>query len=360
MMKGVFVFLFIVCNPLFIQAQKEDDAAVYHLTLLPVDEKCSIFQDKAYYTWGGSPIKGEDGLYHLYYSRWEKKYGFLAWVTHSEIAHAVSKKAAGPYTFHDLVFPVRGAQYWDGLNTHNPTIHSFEGKYYLYYTGNTGDGKNIKNGLNASHRNHQRLGVAVSDSPYGPWERFDKPVIDVSPDSDAYDALMMANPSITQMPDGRYLMVYKAVAKKNPGIWGGPVVHLCAIADSPVGPFKKMQDPIFTAKDSSFPAEDPYIWFQNGCYYAIVKDMHGAFTKAGRSLALFYSKDGLDWNPTETPLISIPEIRWKNGEITKLTHLERPQLLIENGKPTVLFLAADDMADYAQEGHSFNVHIPLK
>lgn len=309
---------------------------------------------------GGSPIKGEDGLYHLYYSRWEKKYGFLAWVTHSEIAHAVSKKAAGPYTFHDLVFPVRGAQYWDGLNTHNPTIHSFEGKYYLYYTGNTGDGKNIKNGLNASHRNHQRLGVAVSDSPYGPWERFDKPVIDVSPDSDAYDALMMANPSITQMPDGRYLMVYKAVAKKNPGIWGGPVVHLCAIADSPVGPFKKMQDPIFTAKDSSFPAEDPYIWFQNGCYYAIVKDMHGAFTKAGRSLALFYSKDGLDWNPTETPLISIPEIRWKNGEITKLTHLERPQLLIENGKPTVLFLAADDMADYAQEGHSFNVHIPLK
>lgn len=359
-MKDIFVFLFVVFNSLLIQAQKEDTAAKYRLTLLPVDEECSVFQDKDYYTWGGSPVRGDDGLYHLYYSRWKKEYGFLAWVTHSEIAHAVSKKATGPYKFHDLALPARGAQYWDGLNTHNPTIHYFEGKYYLYYTGNTGDGVNMKNGLNASHRNHQRLGVAVSDSPYGPWKRFDTPVIDVSPDHNAHDALMMANPSITQMADGRYLMVYKAVAKNNPGVWGGPVVHLCAIADSPIGPFEKLSNPIFTAKDSPFPAEDPYIWVQNGCYYAIVKDMHGAFTKAGRSLALFYSEDGIDWNPTEHPLVSIPEIRWKNGKVTKLTHLERPQLLIENGKPTVLFLAADDMGDYTQEGHSFNVHIPLK
>lgn len=359
-MKKLFIFILTVCSSLFIHGQNKDGAAKYRLTLLPVDDKCSVFQDEDYYTWGGSPIKGEDGLYHLYYSRWKKEYGFLAWVTHSEIAHAISENAIGPYKFHDLAFPARGAQYWDGLNTHNPTIHYFEGKYYLYYTGNTGDGKNMKHQLNASHRNQQRLGVAVSDSPYGPWKRFDRPVIDVSSDSNAYDALMMANPSITQMPDGRYLMVYKAVGKKVLGIWGGPVVHLCAISESPVGPFEKLEHPIFTVKESSFPAEDPYIWLQDGCYYAIVKDMHGAFTSAGRSLALFYSMDGKDWNPTENPLISIPEIHWKNGKITKLTHLERPQLLIENGKPTVLFLAADDMEDYTQEGRSFNVHIPLK
>ena len=48
----------------------------------------------------------------------------------------------------------------------------------------------------------------------------------------------------------------------------------------------------------------------------------------------------------------------------KLQHLERPQLLIENGEPVMLFLAADtlskDLGEYAENGHSFNVHIPLK
>lgn len=347
------------CNILSSFSQVQNTGKYYSILLDSADKK-SVLQSDDYYTWGASPIKGNDGLYHLYYSRWKKEYGFLAWVTHSEIAHAVSKEAKGPYYFSDLALPARGATYWDGLNTHNPTIHFFNGKYYLYYTGNTGDGQNMKSSLNPSHRNNQRIGVAVSDSPYGPWIRFDKPIIDVSADSTAHDALMVANPSITQMTDGKYLMVYKAVAKKNGGIWGGPVVHLCAVSDSPTGPFKKHPNPIFTATGSDFPAEDPYIWSQDGMYYAIVKDMHGSFTGKGRSLALFYSENGFDWKATETPLVSVPEIHWKNGEVTQLVHLERPQLLIEEGKPVILFLAADAMNDYSQPGNTFNVHIPIR
>ena len=341
-------------------AQNDNKGENYRLSLMPVDKEKSILQDDNYYIWGGSPIKSEDGLYHLFYSRWKKEYGFLAWVTHSEIAHAVSENPFGPYKYNDLTLPARGMNYWDGLNTHNPTIHFFDGKYYLYYTGNTGDGVNLKNKLNASHRNNQRLGVAVSDSPYGPWKRFDKPVIDTSCDSLSHDALMLANPSITRMADGKYLMVYKAVSKRNGGIWGGPVVHLCAISDSPLGPFTKISEPVFTVSNSSFPAEDPYIWYEDNYYYAIVKDMHGAFTNVGRSLALFYSENGINWLPVKEPLVSIPEIHWNNGEMTKLSHLERPQMLIENGKPVALFLAADNMNDYTKNGHTFNVHIPLK
>lgn len=339
-------------------SQHKNQAENYSIVLKPVDQK-SVLKSDDYYIWGASPIKGEDGLYHLYYSRWKKEYGFLAWVTHSEVAHAVSEKKEGPYRFNDLALPARGAKFWDGLNTHNPTIHFFEGKYYLYYTGNTGDGRNMKTELNPIHRNNQRIGVAVSDSPYGPWKRMDAPIIDVSADSTAHDSKMMANPSITQTPDGKYLMVYKAVSKRKGGVWGGPVVHLCAISDSPVGPFKKYPHPIFTATGSDFPAEDPYIWCQDGLFYAIVKDMHGSFTDKGRSLVLFYSKDGLDWKPVKKTLVSVPEIRWKDGTLTKLVHLERPQLLIEDGKPTMLFLAADGMADYTKEGVSFNVHVPV-
>lgn len=333
------------------------------LTLQPV-EKHSVLQSSEYYTWGGSPVKGKDGKYHLYYSRWEKKHGFLAWVTHSEIAHAIADSVDGPYVFNDVTLPARGKEYWDGLTTHNPTIHYFEGKYYLYYMGTTGDGEYRTDQLNVTHRNNQRIGVAVSESPYGPWQRFDEPLINVSSDSLAHDALMVSNPSILQKTDGSYLMVYKAVGRKRPGKWGGPVVHLCATSGSPLGPFTKYPNPIFTSEDSSFPAEDPYIWCQDNVYYAIVKDMHGCFTNAGRSLALFYSEDGLDWKPVKESLVCVPEIHWIDGSLMKLEHLERPQLLIENGKPVMLFLAADtlskDLGEYAENGHSFNVHIHLK
>jgi predicted GH43/DUF377 family glycosyl hydrolase len=360
MFKKISIVFVAICSMILmtndVRAQK---AEKYKLNLHPVD-KTSILESPDYYTWGASPIKGKDGKYHIFYSRWKKKYGFLAWVTHSEIAHAVSKNPLGPYKFHDLSMPARGQQYWDGMNTHNPTIHYFDGKYYLYYTGNTGDTKDSKTSLNVSHRNNQRIGVAVAESPNGPWKRFDKPLIDISADSTAYDALMTANPSITRMKDGKYLMVYKAVAKKRPGIWGGPVVHLCAISDKPTGPFIKNPNPIFTSTQSDFPAEDPYVWYQDGYYYAIVKDMKGSFTHAGRSLALFYSENGLTWKPTDNCLLSTPEIHWKDGSVTKLQHLERPQLLIEKGRPTALFLAADSTSDYSKDGTSFNIHISLK
>lgn len=199
----------------------------------PVPES-AIFSDPDYFIWGASMVEGDDGQYHLFYSRWPKEYGHNAWLTHSEIAHAVADNPLGPYKHSDVVLPARGKTYWDGLDTHNPTVHKFGDKYYLYYMGNTGDGKVMK-GFNYSHRNNQRIGVAVANSPNGAWQRFDKPLIDVSPDDNAWDALMVSNPSITQKPDGTYLMVYKAVAKHKPLPGGGPVVHLVATSQSPTG-----------------------------------------------------------------------------------------------------------------------------
>ena len=88
--------------------------------------------------------------------------------------------------------------------------------------------------------------------------------------------------------------------------------------------------------------------------YAVVKDMNGAFTDAGRSLVLFYSNDGLDWKLAENPLVSKLEIHWENGTYQKVQALERPQLYIENGKPVALLCAVNET-----QSHSFNVQIPL-
>lgn len=162
-------------------------------------------------------VKGDYGLYHIFYSRWLKSLGW-AWVTDSEIAHATSESPYGPWNFKDVVLERRGKEYWDGWCTHNPTVHKFGNKYYLYYMGNTGDGIVTrtpgKEKLNWTHRNNQRIGVAVADNPNGPWKRFDKPLIDVTPNDSAYDCLMTSNPSICEMADGKYLLIYKGVDKK--------------------------------------------------------------------------------------------------------------------------------------------------
>jgi len=315
------------------------------------------FKDDNFFIWGGSMVKDDNGVYHLYYSRWEKKYGFGAWVTHSEIAHAIAMTPFGPFTHKDVALPYRGKDIWDGMSTHNPTVHKFGSNYYLYYTGNTGDGKCTEE-LNFTHRNHQRIGVAVASNPNGPWKRFDHPLIDVSTDSVSADALMVSNPSVTVKSDGSYLMVYKAVGKQMPMPFGGPVVHLTATSSSPTGPFIKQMNPIFLSKDSKFPAEDPFIWLQKGKYYAIVKDMQGNFTGKGRSLALFESKDGFTWDKSANCLVSDLNVRWDNGKCEKMSHLERPQLFFEDSIPSVLLLAADKEVNGEIES-SYNIQIPL-
>src|SRR4051794_35102413 len=55
------------------------------------------FSDPDYYIWCGSMVAGPDGKYHLFYSRWPRVLGHAAWVTHSEVAHAVADSPAGPY-----------------------------------------------------------------------------------------------------------------------------------------------------------------------------------------------------------------------------------------------------------------------
>lgn len=323
----------------------------------------SVFMNDSMSIWGGSLIKGDDGLYHMYYSRWPKALGW-AWVTHSEIAHAVSESPFGPFEFRDVALPTRGAEYWDGLCTHNPTVRKFDGKYYLYYMGNTGDGKVVgvpgKVELNWLHRNNQRIGVAVASSPDGPWERYDEPIVDITVgDSLADDALMTSNPSLCQRPDGSFLMIYKAVGKKYPMPFGGPVVHCIATSDSPVGPFTKHPDPVFTQEGVRFPAEDPYIWYQDGKYRAILKWIERSEDGVhSHYLAHFDSKDGFNWEKAKNFKITDREFQWESGRVQHFAHLERPQVYIENGKPVALLCAADTL-DENNILHSFNVQIPL-
>lgn len=325
----------------------------------------SELKEENYDTWGGSMIRSDDGRYHLYYSRWPKEGGHISWVVNSEVAHAVADDPLGPYTFKEVALPARGKEYWDGMMTHNPTVHKFGDTYYLYYIGTRGDGKpyytktneqgKTVRSINYSHRNNQRIGVAVAEDAGGPWKRFDEPLIDVSPDSLANDNLIVVNPSVARRPDGKYVLVYKAATKDySKESLAGPVIHRVALADDPAGPFEKQPGVLFDAEEEFFPAEDPYIWYQGDRFLAIVKDMKGAFTDAGRALVLFESEDGTEWSLAPHPLASRRQVTHSDGSVTEFRRLERPQIWFSNGKPAVLFVAV------LKGNESYNIHIPLE
>ena len=75
--------------------------------LLPAP-KGGGFAMEDYWIWDPSVIKGEDGRYHMFASRWSKKYGFGNWVTNSEVVRAISDTPEGPSEFVEVVLPARG------------------------------------------------------------------------------------------------------------------------------------------------------------------------------------------------------------------------------------------------------------
>ncbi|MEA2068715.1 MAG: glycoside hydrolase family protein [Verrucomicrobiota bacterium] len=310
-------------------------------TLMQPVPKTSVFENDGFFVWGASMTQTDDGVCHLFYDRWPEP-DINTWISNSEIAYATADSPSGPYRFKKVVFGKRSHDFWDGVSVYNPQILHANQRYYLYYVGNNGAGRatHDENGTLLT----QRIGVAVADSPSGPWRRSTVPLLDVS--EEGLDSNFVANPAVTAMPDGRFLMIYKCGD-------GHKVYHSAAVADHPNGPFVKTGHKIFDSAASEFPAEDPFIWYQDGKYHAILKDMHGSFSHVGMSLVQFESDNGLEWKPGTPVLVSKKEIHWDDGSVEKVERLERPQLWLEDGLPRMLFLALK------QGNHAYNVHIPL-
>src|SRR5262245_8418767 len=97
-------------------------------------DSSQLFYSNEHYTWCSSVIKGEDGKYHMFYSRWSHgkrtttddsmNYifdGFKGWNKYSEIAYAVSDNLNGPYKYVSTVLKGDGdPKRWDRFTMHNP------------------------------------------------------------------------------------------------------------------------------------------------------------------------------------------------------------------------------------------------
>lgn len=178
----------------------------------------------------------------------------------------------------------------DNLVVVNPSVvqRPSDGKYLLYFKGNIYDPE-----WKGVH------GVAISDSPTGPFTTLDRFVFEL------------------MMDDGSF------AAAEDPYVWYHP---------------------------------------KHNKFYAIFKDFTGKFTDGEPGLAMMWSENGLDWEKTQNPLFMKKEVTLKSGEHISMDRLERPQLLIgPDGNPRVLYAAgAITNVNVRKDGSSFNVQIPLK
>lgn len=290
------------------------------------------------HVWCCSPVLSDDGRCHVLFSTWPESAGFEAWVTHSEVWHAEGPSPAGPFTVTGPALVGAGPGRWDGRVVHNPTVVRWGDRYAMFYMGTTGEaapGPDLRPGDGANrlwwqHRNNQRIGVAVAGHPRGPWQRLDRPLVDVEPEG--WVRLITSNPAVACGPDGRWRMIYKTV-EAGPMPFGGRVLHAVATAASPLGPFVREPEPVFTAAGVRFPVEDPCLWWQGGAWHAVVSDHTGTFSRAGRSWSRFLSDDGVAWRPAERPLAARMRLPWDDGEDQPVERLERPQVLLADGRP---------------------------
>ena len=315
-----------------------------------------------YWVWCGSVIRGEDGRYHMFASRWPKSLSFTPnWMTNSEIVRAVADKPEGPYTFAEVVLPVRGKEHWDGMMTHNPTIHKSGDTYLLFYTGTTYDfpqpvkGTTVTNEQKIESNGNQRIGLATATSILGPWTRSDQPILEPRPGQ--WDHFITTNPAPCVRDDGSVLLIYKS--KQG---YGKTLKLGVAFADHYSTLYRRLSDePILDfGKEKKKGIEDAYVWWVDDHYEAIMKDMTGAICGERHGGIHAWSLDGVTWAVSDPPLAYSKTVRWSDGAMTKQGQFERPQLLIENGRPTHLFAATGDgVGGFNKMTRTWNMVIPL-
>lgn len=178
----------------------------------------------------------------------------------------------------------------DNIIVVNPSVvyRPSDGKYLLYFKGNVYDPT-----WRGVH------GVAIGDSPTGPFVPLDREVFTVTP------------------ADG------SKSSAEDPYVW-------------------------YCARDKQF--------------YAVFKDFTGAFTRGEPCLAVMQSADGIEWTLPEKSLFMKKQVVLPSGEVLKVARLERPQLLTDaQGVPQVLYSAcAVDEVNGRTDGGSFNVQISLR
>ena len=305
-------------------------------------------------SWGGSVLRDDDGIYHLWVSEFVNGCGLSAWLSNSQIAHATARTATGPFTkqntslgiFSHNVVPLRAPK----------TFGTGARPYYLFHLGTgTESGRRPKNAsgppIDCSNRSEshetregdiRRGGPPVEGNlahraphPDGPWEALPS----MSPTCN--------NPAPVWHPNGTLYVACNNGQGSKPwplfaSLDGGFTwTKTAEIATPPSWSTIRDKTAPFTG------VEDPFLYFDaRGHWHLLV---HRYQFSDGPGVAPYdnlvsghgYSMDGKAWEFSSVPPFD-SLISHHTGPATPYTSLERPKLRIDEltGLPTHLIVAA--------------------
>ena len=260
---------------------------------------------KQFCYWDGQIIKGKDGKYHMFSSRWDQAAGHNGW-RNSLAVHAVSDNVFGPYEDKGLMWPDDM-----GGKGHNVTalvLPNDEG--YAVVVSET-----------------RPAPVAyVSKSLDGPWVL-----------KGTLQGVQNSNISIMVRPDGDFQIVPRNgnvyIAKKSDGI---------------LGPYQNMTNGSVFPRGPQYPnMEDPCVFFAGGVYHIVVNSWstRKAYHLTSQDGVTNWVNHGLAYDPRKD------FVRYSDGTVNHWDKMERFGVLVENGVVTAATLSVLDVEKNQERGN---------
>ncbi len=257
--------------------------------------------------WDGGVVKGDDGRYYMYASRWSQGVSHHdGWTRNSMACMAVSDNVMGPYREERLIWPKWTPEY-------------FEDKEIKDYAM-PGWGSNV-----FGFRMHDgRYGVVSSEitpgevfaceTPNGDFEYLGRIKVDYNGFPEGLAAYgwnnHMSNVMILPRPDGKYMIIARSMA---------PMIS----EDGVTGPYKIVNYPVYSQRLDLYQGfnEDPTVWYSGGMYHVMYN-----YWPEGKCHH-FTSKDGLtDWRYRGVAFDkhNTKIFRYTDGTVNDWGMIERP------------------------------------
>ncbi|SFB53592.1 family 43 glycosylhydrolase [Algoriphagus aquimarinus] len=292
-MKGSFVWIIlaffstIACQPKVNQVSEL--ASAEPSIQFTYQDITGIGKDSIYNRRDNSDVIKVGGKYYVWYTRMDSPVTAGYWGT---IWYATSEDEGYTWTEQSMALGLGDEDSFDGHSVFTPNILVHEGKYYLYYTGVKLTPGNVnKEFENNSTTDITAIGLAVSDSPDGPFERINsEPVLEVSADSAAFDSFRIDDASLL-VKGGKTWLYYKGRCILDGKQGPSRTKMSVAFADNPEGPFTKHDGPLL---DKS---HEVLIWMKDG----------GVASLASISSTINFAVDGLQFSVFQDSISNLPQ-----------------------------------------------------
>jgi len=190
---------------------------------------------------------------------------------------------------------------WEGESVFTPNILVAEGKYWLFYTG-------VSRKFEQPYNPDSKIGIAVSDSPDGPWERLaTNPALSNSKNPEDFDSHLVDDACLI-IREGKYWFYYKG---RQLGKSPKETKMGVAIADHPQGPYARHEaNPVIQGN------HEVVVWPQGSGVAAMI----GTTGPKELTNTIQYAADGIHFTKTHDTV---------SGPIAAGTY--RPEAFTESG-----------------------------